>query len=105
MNTKTLLNYKTKAGQATKPPFHLLVSPAQDVNTLSESYILRVTALGHHSLLKATQTVALMGYKKRMKHCSFAEGSAAKCHLKYRGMDCQSSIGVLSFHAECQQKS
>lgn len=36
MNTKTLLNYKTKAGHTTKPPFHLLVSPAQDANTLSE---------------------------------------------------------------------
>lgn len=59
MNIKTLLNYKTKAGHTTKPPFHLLVSPAQDANTLSDWYILRVTALGQHSLGKATPAAAL----------------------------------------------
>lgn len=65
MNTKLLLNYKTKAGQAPKLSFHLPVSPAQDVNTLREQYILRVTALGHHSLVKATQTVALIGCENK----------------------------------------
>lgn len=87
INTKALLNYKTKAGQATKPPLHLLVSAAEDVNTLSEYYILGVTALGHHSRANAAQAAAPIGRQRRLKHHSSAEGNAAKRHLKYRGTD------------------
>jgi len=50
--------------------------------------------------VKASQTVARIGCKRKLKYCSSAEGNAAKCHVKYRGMDSQSS--VKSFKASCR---